>query len=191
VHQRLEFLFPAHEFAVEKNQRDSGPICKRTDHTVAYVGVEGNLHVGKATFLEQFARACAVRATLAGKHDDLVGRLGLRVDRPQHRVGIGNGVRIAIGVGLDEELFHATLGHQHRIPDRALAEAMVVLIDEQAKGFGELTVAVGEERDVRRALIPRPGFHDIGIVHRRADNFVDAARKECRRHFVKARQMLR
>lgn len=64
-------------------------------------------------------------------------------------------------------------------------------VDQHVHAFGEFTVAVRHEGDVFRMLIGFPGVHHEGIVHRDAQNAVDAVLLEYAGQFVVARQMAR
>src|SRR5439155_20520834 len=77
--------------------------------------------------------------------------------------------------GLDGEVLHASVLHDHRIALRAGAHAEAARVEPEADRLGELAVAVGEHAHLARRVVGlSPRAHDEGVVDREADDLVDA-----------------
>src|SRR3546814_9130899 len=79
----------------------------------------------------------------------------------------------------DVKALHHTGRHHHGEALRAGAEADAGSVELEAERLGEGGVAVGQQLHLlANLLIPAPGIHHEGIVHRHAGDGVDALRSE-------------
>src|SRR5262249_34272493 len=91
---------------------------------------------------------------------------------------------------LDMERFNNAILKQHRIALRADSEAYCRPIHFKPDRFCEITIAVGEERNLPLSTAPLPpSVHNEDVVHRRTRDQFNAFGFEVFRMPQKARQM--